>query len=46
MNYLKNEIAKNEVYIIAFKFCPHGPSQNCKCRKPEPKMILDLAKKI
>jgi D-glycero-D-manno-heptose 1,7-bisphosphate phosphatase len=27
-------------------FCPHAPEENCKCRKPEPKMILDAKKRF
>jgi histidinol-phosphate phosphatase family protein len=23
--------------------CPHGPDENCECRKPKPKLILDAA---
>ena len=26
-------------------FCPHAPEQHCACRKPQPKMGLDLIKK-
>lgn len=26
-------------------FCPHAPRENCTCRKPKPKMILDAAEK-
>lgn len=26
-------------------YCPHLPEENCHCRKPKPKMILDAAKK-
>jgi D-glycero-D-manno-heptose 1,7-bisphosphate phosphatase len=26
-------------------YCPHKPKEGCKCRKPEAKMIVDLAKK-
>ena len=25
--------------------CPHAPEQNCTCRKPEPKLILEFMKK-
>ncbi len=24
--------------------CPHGPNDDCECRKPKPTMILDAAK--
>jgi D-glycero-D-manno-heptose 1,7-bisphosphate phosphatase len=26
--------------------CPHSPNDNCECRKPSPKMILDAAKEF
>lgn len=26
-------------------FCPHAPGEHCACRKPQPKMGLDLIKK-
>ncbi len=26
--------------------CPHGPDDGCKCRKPEPGMILEAAKRF
>lgn len=26
-----------------FLFCPHGPTDGCACRKPEPGMLLDAA---
>ena len=26
-------------------FCPHAPDEKCSCRKPQPKMALDLIKK-
>ena len=26
-------------------FCPHAPNENCTCRKPQPKMGLQLIKK-
>lgn len=31
--------------IIEFAYCPHSPDENCVCRKPSGKMILDLIQK-
>jgi D-glycero-D-manno-heptose 1,7-bisphosphate phosphatase len=43
--WMKEEFLKRGVEIKDVKFCPHHPdiSGVCECRKPEPKMILDLA---
>jgi D-glycero-D-manno-heptose 1,7-bisphosphate phosphatase len=43
--WMKEEFLKRGVEIKDVKFCPHYPdiSGVCECRKPEPKMILDLA---
>lgn len=30
--------------FAAFLYCPHGPDDNCDCRKPKPKLILDAAR--
>lgn len=27
----------------ALLYCPHGPDDDCECRKPKPKLILDAA---
>lgn len=27
----------------AWVYCPHGPDDDCECRKPKPKMIYDAA---
>ncbi|MEN9946999.1 MAG: hypothetical protein RLZZ293_1385 [Pseudomonadota bacterium] len=29
--------------LAAIVFCPHVPEDNCKCRKPKPGMLLDIA---
>ncbi|MFV2061296.1 MAG: D-glycero-beta-D-manno-heptose 1,7-bisphosphate 7-phosphatase [Gammaproteobacteria bacterium] len=31
--------------IEAVFFCPHGPDDNCDCRKPKPGMLNDIAKR-
>jgi D-glycero-D-manno-heptose 1,7-bisphosphate phosphatase len=33
------------ITIDDIAFCPHSPDQKCDCRKPSPKMILDLAQR-
>ena len=32
--------------IDAVFFCPHGPDDNCNCRKPLPGMYLDIAERL
>ncbi len=34
-------IAPSGVKVLKTFMCPHGPNDNCVCRKPKPKMILD-----
>jgi histidinol-phosphate phosphatase family protein len=37
-------LAPYGVKLDAFYYCPHGPSDGCRCRKPMPGMILRAAK--
>jgi D-glycero-D-manno-heptose 1,7-bisphosphate phosphatase len=30
----------------AWLYCPHGPDEDCECRKPKPKLILDAARAL
>ena len=30
--------------VDAFYYCPHAPEEHCKCRKPQPEMILRAAR--
>jgi len=32
--------------IEAIFFCPHGPNDNCSCRKPRPGLFLDIARRL
>lgn len=43
--HMKEILNKNDIQIIDIAFCPHAPKDNCQCRKPKPKMIIDLIKK-
>ncbi len=33
------EFQKNKINIAAIFYCPHGPHENCECRKPQIRMI-------
>lgn len=32
--------------IDAILYCPHGPDDGCKCRKPQPGLFLELAERL
>lgn len=34
-----------DVAVDGIEFCPHGPDDNCDCRKPKAGMYLNIAKK-
>ena len=42
---LKAGVATEGGRVDDIFFCPHRPDENCICRKPKPKMILDAAEK-
>lgn len=44
--FMLEEFKKRGVTIDEVYFCPHAPEDNCECRKPHPKMILDAARKF
>ncbi len=33
-------------HIDAVFFCPHGPDEDCECRKPRPGMLLQIAQRL
>lgn len=37
-------LVPSQFQILKTYMCPHGPSDACACRKPNPKMILDAAR--
>ncbi|MBT3362716.1 MAG: D-glycero-beta-D-manno-heptose 1,7-bisphosphate 7-phosphatase [Chloroflexi bacterium] len=41
---MTRELAKEGVRLDAIYYCPHHPDDNCECRKPKPKLILQAAK--
>lgn len=44
-DYMVKELEKEGAIIHEVAFCPHKPKSGCACRKPNSKMIIDLARK-
>lgn len=42
-NRLLSLLREQNVRIDAVYHCPHAPEENCRCRKPEPGMMLQAA---
>ena len=40
------ELEREGVTIDASHYCPHAPDAGCRCRKPEPGLILDAAQAL
>ncbi|MEO1942205.1 MAG: HAD family hydrolase [Campylobacterales bacterium] len=45
MEYILEEFRRRGIEITDYAYCPHTPEEGCSCRKPEPGMILELAKR-
>ena len=43
---LLHEFSKSEIHIDGVHYCPHHPKEKCKCRKPHPKIVKDIARKF
>ena len=41
---MKGELAKEGAYVDAIYYCPHHPDDNCDCRKPKPKLVVQAAR--
>jgi len=40
-----NKLKERGIFIDDYFYCPHRTSDNCDCKKPKNKLILDAAKK-
>ena len=40
-NWMLNKFAENKIEILKVYHCPHSPTENCDCRKPNIGMIKD-----
>lgn len=45
-NYLIQELQKDNIKIEKVYYCPHTPEDDCHCRKPSIKFLLDAEKKF
>lgn len=43
---LRSELVNHGGAIDMIAFCPHGPDDNCECRKPKPGMYQSIAKRF
>jgi len=41
---MRSDLAKEGACVDAIYYCPHHPDDNCDCRKPKPKLVLQAAK--
>lgn len=39
-----NLVAPSGIQVLKTYVCPHGEQDDCECRKPKPKLLLDAAK--
>lgn len=42
-NRMRQYVELSGGYIRDIRYCPHTPAEHCRCRKPQPGMLLDLA---
>ena len=40
------KLAPSGIRILRTYMCPHGPNDNCDCRKPKPRMLLEAAREF
>lgn len=45
-NKILELIAPSGIKILKTYLCPHAEDDNCECRKPHPKLLLDAAKEF
>lgn len=43
---LSQDMQSRQAAIERFYYCPHGPDDNCDCRKPKPAMVLDALRDL
>lgn len=46
MDAFVNALKSNNVVLDSIYYCPHSPEENCKCRKPQPGLLLKGAEDL
>ena len=41
---MKGGLAEEGAWVDAIYYCPHHPDDNCECRKPKPRLVLQAVK--
>jgi len=44
-NWMLEQFSNKGIDVLDVFFCPHGPDDNCSCRKPRPGMFLQAQQK-
>jgi D-glycero-D-manno-heptose 1,7-bisphosphate phosphatase len=44
--HIRDQLAREGGHIDAIFFCPHGPWENCACRKPKPGLLLEALRRF
>lgn len=44
--HMLGEIARFGGRVEAVFFCPHGPTDDCNCRKPKPGLFIELGRRL
>lgn len=45
-NKMHDLLARRDINIDGVFYCPHGPWDNCSCRKPKPGLLYQIAKQF
>lgn len=45
-DHMLSKLKEEGIEIEEIAYCPHAPEANCECRKPGPKLIIDLCEKF
>lgn len=43
---IQSELERHGCRVAAFRYCPHELDDGCECRKPQPGMLLALAREL